>query len=739
MADTIIGIPTQGASPEWSQFDFAFDQEYLNAGLGFESAESFPHYQQRSYETYNSDIQPTLPNPANHAFPPDAFMKAPLNNNPSESGSNTHLSQEQMAALEASFQEAPKPKMESRKSLARMLGLELQRVNHWYQNRRQKAKSRRHSGRPGSDSTSNSAPPANISMPLAMSPSETPISTSAFLDQQPVQDAELSSPKFNIDSACSYSQMLHQQARLSSCATGTSLRSTSNDGQPSAFPQASGGNFEWPSDLESISFNDPLAGSGGPHQGSSPMTAKALTASQTFPIQPSPLSYKASESWLLSKESTQTLNSNPSSSFGDSNSLMTPPNPTPPPSMPWLSSEFDTRRTSDSSELAHTVEGMHLQQRPRTLGVVTTSLEPVSHSSLVSMSGIATPDSSPEQAAGRPYAPHSDLASRRKRVRPAALRPDNSRSISYNDPLSRSPHSRNSLVGVAVPVPPRRTQSSGQVLHNQFRVHKQSSNPAQISPRNLQTHVDRHAPPQKRSATNSASASPTTSQHATNRPSASAASANRSPAEYQHEFHVRSTSSNHGCGGAFQMPRHANSSVPNLHCRTVQAHGPLSNHLPGEQNPQLLSYHGPPQSAPPHQSTFFDDSWTNKNGPFLPPGVHAHTHTLGSGPNEISFSSAPGQQTGHYVPQGQAGYLPPFAPHYTFPDSSHMTGFAPHGFLAGYPPGSFGLAPAPAVELDIKVELGPQPKLSQRFEKCEFNHTFSNKWGQTSDKDGDKK
>ena len=531
--------------------------------------------------------------------------------------------------------------------------------------------------------------------------------------------------------------MLHQQVNQNAQSSNRAFDHPGQGSQPHLSRQYSAGAAEWTSDLDSISFAEALDNSMG-NAGHSLSTSQRLQNSQSYLtgmqgrgsdfVNRSPLNYKRMGSGLPNNGSTQTINST-ASSLGE---LFTPPNPPTP--LPWVQSEYDSRRASDSSELAHNVEGMHLQQGPPHLALMTNNLGPSAPSSMISTNGITTPDTSPEQLAGQPYCPPSDLASRRKRVRPPALRSEGSRSTSGNDPLNHSPHSRTSSVGAAPSGPARRSQSSGQQLNSNFRIRKGSNYAAQISPRNLQTHLDKHAfpPSQGRSNTNSVNGSPTTPQHVPTQPSASAASASRSPAEYQHEFHVRSASSSQGTSGFLHMARHANSSVPNLHS-TSQVHGSLSVHPSEQHNPQLGLYHGPPQSAPPHQSSFFEESPNNIAGPFPPPGSHVHGFPHAQ-PNELHFTSAPSQQHSHYQTQADPLYLPPFAPQYTFSDSSHMTGYPSNSLLPGYPLKSLSSAPAPAVELDIKVELGPQPKLSQRFEKCEFQHTFANKWGQNGDK-----
>ena len=437
---------------------------------------------------------------------------------------------------------------------------------------------------------------------------------------------------------------------------------------------------------------------------------------------------------VLDNHSSQTLNSN-TSSVGESNNLMTPPTNTPP--LPWLSQEFDTRRASDSSELAHNVEGMHLQHGQWGLGLASTTTGPLTGSRVASAAGIATPETSPDQTAVKAFAPSSDIASRRKRHRPAALRSDTNPSFSYGGPMTASPHSRRSSASLAAPTQVRRIQSQGQNLNTQsFRVHKSATNSAQISPQNLQKYLEKQSLPQGLNRTAQGSTTPVTAtaQDSPSKPSASAASASRSPAEYQHEFHISRPINNWNSTNVYNLP-HANSSVPDLHSVSSQSHPGLSIQLPSSQfHSQPPSYHCPPQSAPPHQTAFFDDSPPTQNGPFPPPNWQGHQFTP-FGSHSMGTHTPPMRQPVHFTQHNNSGYLPPFAPSYQFPqDGSPMSGFPGHNVFPTFPPSVLNGVPASPVELDIKVDVGPEPKLASRFEKFEFQHTFSDKYGQNGEK-----
>ena len=503
-------------------------------------------------------------------------------------------------------------------------------------------------------------------------------------------------------------------------------------------------NPAWMNDLNCISMSQSLVGATHDNRVTSSLSPQSLTGSNTFItgfdgsskdfVNPPFLSNDMIGSGLIKNNSSQTLESN-ASSIGDTNSLLTPPTSTPP--LPWLSSEFDVRRASDSSELAHNVEGMHLQQGQQGLGLASTTTTSGPSSRIMSTSGLTTPDTSPEQHITKFSAPPSDIASRRKGHRPAALRPEANRSASCAGPLTLSPHTRNSSVSLIPSTNQvRRIQSHGQSLNSQFRIHKTTNHSARISPRNLQTHFDKHSLAQgsKQAAPESANQSPKIAQNTLSKPSASAALASRSPAEYQHEFPIVKPTDSWHPNATFNMAHHANASVPDLHSGTVHTQHSLSVKVPLQPDVQYQPYHCPPQSAPPQQTTFFDDSSDVQHGPFHPPGWQENAFTpaahTNAGINPTSIS-----QPAHFTSQGSSGYFPPFAPQFQFPqDGSPLSGYPGSTFFPSFPPSTASGPPATPVELEIKVELGPEPKLSSKFEKFEFSHTFSDKYGQNGEK-----
>lgn len=97
------------------------------------------------------------------------------------------------------------------------------------------------------------------------------------------------------------------------------------------------------------------------------------------------------------------------------------------------------------------------------------------------------------------------------------------------------------------------------------------------------------------------------------------------------------------------------------------------------------------------------------------------------------MSCTPTHQT-PILMHNDGGYLPPFAPQFQFPQDGSPIGYPGPYYPPGLPPGAIVGPPAPPIELDIKVDVGPEPKLTSKFEKFEFQHTFSDKYGQNGEK-----
>lgn len=416
---------------------------------------------------------------------------------------------------------------------------------------------------------------------------------------------------------------------------------------------------------------------------------------------------------FVGNPSYQTLTTTASSEAEQPN-LMTPPDDTPP--MPWMAHE-PQRRVSDSSDLANNFDTFHLHQSSQSdLGSfnATCNLSPVL--SGPQPTGMPTPQISPDQAATKRDVPGLDLASRRKAQRPTPLRADTSQNGHHQGPSTLSPRSRTPSVGFAF----RRIQSTGNNLNIlNGRVQKRTgSTSAQMSPRNIQTHIDARSV----SATHLDSSQPISSatflpsspaewQPTTStgfvpsypaqwQPTSPAALIPSSPAHWQHQSPYSTTSDipeqNFSQGTPYP------SSFPDL---PTLAPGPhhIYSHLPSTQLQQSASYQ-PPLSAPPHKSSFFES-----------PAGHA-TIDASSGADIKNPTPSVPRPGGHATHSSCSGAYPLFAPK----TLSHQDGFS--CFESNPPMPSY--APAPVRnEFKIEIKVGPQPKLPSTAETYSFSNS----------------
>ncbi|KAG8533301.1 uncharacterized protein KY384_002084 [Bacidia gigantensis] len=703
MTETMMGTHSQDPASEWAQFDFGpLDPTYPSLDTDFDSTPPLPHFHQPLYGGFSKDIGSVLDESHMHHSPSSSSQSNEAHGMPAPfTMDQPQLSHEQVAALETCFVAAPRPKIGFKRGLAEKLKMDLPQVNNWFQSRRQETKSQNGHDKQISDLTSNNPPLTTLAQPTAMLTSETQILGDPFSDQQALPGPDPFPYNFDLNDYASHlqSQIVQSQSASRSFDHGSS------DGRLGAFQEKTASDPSWMNDLQHIPASQPFTMSEDYRQETATsISPPALAASQVFSFDDNRKEYVSPISLLQNIPSGSGIPEEPSSLNlnSDPSPVGEGPHPTPPP-MPWLTSEFDNRRASDSSELAHNVEELHLQHSTSALALASTRLGPSSHSSVMSTIGISTPDTSPEQTIGKPLAAAPDLASRRKRHRPAALRPESNRSVSFAGPKTNSPHSRNSSVSLGQSSQVRRIQSSGQLPNNnQFRVHKSTNSSMQISPRSLQAHIDKHSLHQteRRSTTepipNQASCSAL--HHPKSKPSASAASAHHAP-------------------GKFVGPQSAFISAS------------ASTLDPGSKPAQLAntSISWPPLSAPPHQTTFFDDSPAH-NGPFPPPNSQHQTFASHDG----AYSTPSHHPSTQFTPQGPGGYLPPFAPQYHFPqDGSPLSTYSGTGFLPSYPPTG---QPTTPVELDIKIDIGPEPKLPSRFDNCSFQNTFAVTYTQNGDK-----
>lgn len=422
--------------------------------------------------------------------------------------------------------------------------------------------------------------------------------------------------------------------------------------------------------------------------------------------------------------SCQTLFST-SSSDGDA-CLMTPPLKTSP--MPSLPPELEVRRGSSSSELAKNFDTIRLQQPRSRTGLrdevfcssppsdAGAAVEkPVMSETRIASSG--SPAAMGIGKMGKPCpVPRIDLASRRKRPRPAALRPDSQRSHSCAAPLTLSPHSQaSSNVGIGPNPSVRRIRSTGQNLNvTSGGVQKPGLRSAQLSPRNLQSFLDatglRHPSPVKRESIDSTETSgkpptPLTPGKVEFQPDMWS---NFTPYAPSPAFRWGSNDQE----AQYALAAGQGISSPPTTPFNIEAFPSVS---PFEQQPNS-SYQCPPQSAPPGQTTFsLGDS---------PPVAPAVNHPLW----QVHSSAMPmgtyfDDSTPAIVRQAQM-------PSFGFSKVNYHPMGPPQPYSHGVPAMAtgrsafFGAPPAPPKEIEIQVNLIPKPQgVPQPRKQYQFNHT----------------
>lgn len=442
----------------------------------------------------------------------------------------------------------------------------------------------------------------------------------------------------------------------------------------------------------------------------------------TTSAQAQPMYHTALDGSPVGNPSTQSF-ATTSSEGGEHQEFMTPPQGTSP--MRSLNQSIFQHRGSDSSDLAANFDTIHIQQSRTGLGGLHRTSNHASASALVSTTGLATPQVSPDAAISEsPFAAaSSELAVKKRRPRPLALQHDSSRSISYTGPVTSSSHLRASPPGSRKQSPVRRIRSTGNNLNVMTgRVAKPGVVSAQMSPRNFESCF-------QVASLSESQPTPSISAHVSQTPRAEQSLLTPSSATFASQAHPT-------------WPNYASSCSPlvpsweqSVHDSTTPAyaaqHGfslppspPVyqnaASQIPFEQahHQQQFAFHCPPQSAPPHLTSFFDASppmaadgfnagWPTpsvtppepfRNGPHMPlPMRPSHTlHHSHSGP--MNFFAGP-QQSFH---------------------SSHPS----MGAFQPYQPPFQSTPPAPK-ELDIKIECGP-PVPSQHGQEVKtytFNHS----------------
>lgn len=441
--------------------------------------------------------------------------------------------------------------------------------------------------------------------------------------------------------------------------------------------------------------------------------------------QSQPMYHTAVDGSPIGNPSTQSFVTT-SSEGGEHQEFMTPPQGASP--MRSLNqSIFPPHRGSDSSDLAANLDTIHIQQSRSGPGLRGTS-NPASTTALVSTTGLATPQVSPDAVISEsPFtAGSSDLAAKKRRPRPLALQNDSSRSVSYTGPVTSSLHLRASPPGSSKQSPVRRIRSTGNNLNVMTgRVTKPGTVSAQMSPRNfescfqlassseaqptvsLNAHISQ-TPRAEQSLLTPSSATFAPQAHATWPYASSCSPLAMSWDQSVHDNNTPVYAAQHG----FSLPP----SPPNYQNATSQISFEQAH--PHQQFAFQCPPQCPPQSAPPLLTSFFDASppmaADGFNGGWPTPSVtppepyrHGPHMPLPMRPNHALHHSHGGPM--NFFAGPQQGY-----------SSSHpgMGHFQPHQ------PAFQSTPPAPK-ELDIKIDIGP-PVPSQHGQEVKtytFNHS----------------
>lgn len=402
-----------------------------------------------------------------------------------------------------------------------------------------------------------------------------------------------------------------------------------------------------------------------------------------------------------------------SSSDGEQPTLMTPPPRTSP--LPFPPQAPFSRRESVTADLASEFHTIHLKQSQSSMGFSNEQSE------VRAASASQTPDGTPPAppqlhidvkatpteplsapAISGTTAPRLDIASRRKRPRPAALRPEAQRSVSYG-PMTLSPTVRMPSLGVSKTASVRRIKSTGNGLNaGNGRIQKPGMAAAPMSPRNFH-----------QLSSNDFLAS---NAHLTNASSQNVTPLTPlSPVTMEHQSQGWSghwvNSRDHQTPTVSDLEHHITSPPATPYEAGFQ---PSFVHA-GHQTP----YQWPPQSAPPQQTTFFDS-------PPMPQTNFNHLSWLA--PHSMSLQ-------GYNEEPVQQVIRPPMIPHCGYLDmrplaSQHQLVYEQMGFHQ--PP--FLESSPPQKEIEIQVQVIPAPEgLPQGRKTYTFNHTtpkdFSNAEG----------
>lgn len=422
-----------------------------------------------------------------------------------------------------------------------------------------------------------------------------------------------------------------------------------------------------------------------------------------------PMYQNSVDGYLLGNPSYHTF-ATTSSSDGEQPDFMTPPPKTSP--LPFANQEMLGRRESVTSDLANNLDTIRLQRQQSNRGLYDDVFNQQSGQRLAAVptdssavprlpSGSVGISPAPRfgSANERQDSPRLDIASRRKRPRPAALRPDAHRSQSFAGPLTMSPNSKAPLLNLGPSQSVRRIKSTpfGMNVIN-ARVQKSGLVSAQMSPRNFQACYEASAKASTQMST----------EHSTNTmelcgavftPPTPPSPTNANKADLPIEAwsnpweQIQDNSTPTGFGNG------ANVTSPPI---TPFNSGNLSDIFPNRFFPtQQSAYQQLPQSAPPQHTSFFGDSPPETTGRHNPPSWQVPPSLL------LETYSTAGQMA---MPQ------PTFGPQYSYYESQAIFPTDTRRFIPSPPeigfgqPTLYGNSSPTSKPLEINVQLGPKPQ-----------------------------
>ena len=381
--------------------------------------------------------------------------------------------------------------------------------------------------------------------------------------------------------------------------------------------------------------------------------------------------------------------------------FITPPQETSPfPRSNQAQFQHD-RQTSNSSELAENLDTVHLQTSQVGLGLMEASTD-IKPANIQTVTGLPTPEVSPDTVNPKlPFGSGHDLASRRKRPRPAALQPESNRSVSYAGPPTMSPRVRVSPPTSGKMSPVRRIKSTGNNMNVMTgRVKKTGTASAQLSPRNLESCFKvASAPNSRHGSENSTNHHMTAEHHADPINATSPTYSNRRQETWPiSPTHVALPSSPCFQGANETVSKVRSSSGPSWNLYQPEpVYSSLVMPPPEPIQSHHFPYHYPPQSAPSHVTTFDAASIMHPGGWPL--------HSNQTEPYRDDTILAMPCRSNHMQHLSYGGF--PSTCHSS--DSIFQQYLNPMGGYLSYPP-FLNKSPSPVHKvLDIKIETGPPP------------------------------